>query len=75
MWRKFEGSCQPVRLEIYDLLGQTVRTLVAGSLVPGGHQVTWGGRDQQGHEVAVGVYCYRLQAGDFVQTRRLLLLR
>ena len=65
----------PVRLEIYDLLGQQVRTLVAGALVPGGHQVTWDGRDQQGHEVAAGVYCYRLQAGDFVQTRRLLLLR
>jgi photosystem II stability/assembly factor-like uncharacterized protein len=65
----------PVRLEIYDLLGQRVRTLVAGALAPGDHQALWDGRDQQGRQVAAGVYCYRLQAGDFSQSRRLLLLR
>ncbi len=65
----------PVRLEIIDLLGQRVRILVAAPLAPGNHTARWDGRDQRGHEVAAGVYCYRLQAGDFTQTRRLLLLR
>ncbi|MCC7264760.1 MAG: choice-of-anchor D domain-containing protein [Candidatus Latescibacteria bacterium] len=65
----------PVRLEILDLLGQRVRTVVAGTLAPGNHRAAWDGRDQQGREVAAGVYCYRLQVGDYTQTRRLLLLR
>lgn len=64
----------PVRLEVIDLLGQRVRTLVATPLSPGEHRAEWDGRDQQGRPVAAGVYCCRLQVGDLVQTRKLLLL-
>jgi len=64
-----------VRLEIYDALGQKVRTLVAESMPAGAHQVLWRGVDERGQQVSSGVYFYRLQAGDFTQLRSMLLLK
>jgi photosystem II stability/assembly factor-like uncharacterized protein len=58
-----------VRLSIYDLLGREVATLVNEVKAPGSYEVTW---DAGG--MASGVYLYRLNAGDFTQTKRLLLL-
>ena len=65
----------PVHLKIYDILGQQVRTLVNTTLEAGSHQVVWRGVDESGLQVSSGVYFYRLQAGDFSQMRRMLLLR
>jgi immune inhibitor A len=62
-------------LSIYNLLGQCVATLVHGPQEAGPHTLVWNGRDDQGRELASGVYFYRLQAGTQVQTRKLLLLR
>ena len=64
-----------VELQVFDLLGQTVRTLVAQELSAGGHQVVWNGLDESGARVGSGVYFYRLQAGSQVQMRRMLLLK
>ena len=64
-----------VRLEIYDVLGQQVRTLVQGNREPGFHRVVWDGRDEGGRAAAGGVYFYRLRAGEFTQVRKLLLLK
>ena len=65
-----------VRLEVFDLLGQRVRVLVAEALSAGEHQVLWDGRDELGARVSSGVYIYRLRAGgDFRQQRRMLLLK
>lgn len=64
-----------VRLEIYDLLGRRVKTLVNGEQVTGGYSVLWKSDNDAGDTVASGVYIYRLRAGDFVQSRKLLLLR
>jgi len=64
-----------VRLEIYNGLGQKVRTLVDGELSAGMHQIQWNGRDDRGDEVASGLYLYRVRVGDFLATRRLLLVR
>ena len=64
-----------VRLEIYDALGQKVRTLVEGAQSAGHHQVVWDGRDESGSLAAAGVYIYRLQAGTFSQTRKLLFVK
>jgi hypothetical protein len=60
----------PSILRIYDLLGREVATLVNDNLPPGSYEVTF---DATG--LASGVYLYRLQAGEFTQTKRLLLLR
>ena len=64
----------PVRLEIYNVLGQRVRTLVKEVQPAGFHRVTWDARDWQDAPVAVGVYLVRLKYPGGVQTRRLLYL-
>ena len=69
------SRAQVVDLRVFNLLGQTVRTLVAGSLSAGRHSVGWDGRDQSGAEMATGVYVYRLQTTEGHQSRNLLLLR
>ena len=65
-----------VRLSVYNVLGQMVRTLVDGQRPAGSYSVVWDGRDSTGREVASGIYLYRLQVkGQHVQTRRMVLLR
>ncbi len=63
------------RLEIYNTLGQKVRTLVNENLPPGQHRRTWNGRDDSGNPVGSGVYIYRLSAGDFRSGHKMILLR
>ena len=65
-----------VDLSVFDMAGQRVATLVTGVRKAGYHTVHWDGRDDQGRNLASGVYLYRLQAGEHkVETRKLLLLR
>jgi hypothetical protein len=64
-----------VRLEIYNILGQKVRTLVNAAQTAGRYSVEWDGRDQNGKPVASAVYVYRLEAGEFVAVRKLVLSR
>ncbi len=64
-----------VRLEIFNVLGQKIRAVIAGRKVAGHHHVKWDGRDETGREVASGVYIYRLKAQDQVFSRKMLLLR
>jgi hypothetical protein len=56
-------SVSPVRLEVFSLLGQKVKTLVSGEYGQGVHQVVWAGDDDSGRKVASGVYLYRLNVG------------
>jgi hypothetical protein len=63
-----------VQLEIYDVLGRKVRTLIQKDLPAGVHQAVWAGRDGRGRQVGSGVYFYRLKAGAYIQTRRMILL-
>lgn len=69
------GSSVRTTLKIYNILGQEVRTLVDEVKQPGYYTVTWNGRDHSGNEVASGAYFYRMKAGDFVATRKMLLLK
>jgi hypothetical protein len=64
-----------VRLEVFNLLGQRVKTLFEGEQVTGAYSVTWRGDSNVGTAVASGVYIYRIRAGEFVQSKKLLLLR
>ena len=64
-----------VRLEIYNVLGQPVRTLVDEVKNAGSYQVHWDARDQGGFSTAAGVYLAHLLYPGGVQTRRLLVLR
>ena len=63
-----------VRLEIYNILGQPVRTLVDEVQGAGNYQVSWDARDQLGAAVATGVYLTRLVHPGGVETRPLLFL-
>ena len=65
----------PVRLEVYNLLGQPVRTLVDQTQTAGAYRVTWDSRDRRGAAVAAGIYLTRLTCPDGVRTRRLILLK
>jgi hypothetical protein len=64
-----------VRLNVYNVKGELVATLVDGYMTEGRKGVGWEARDDEGRSVASGVYFYRLTAGDFVQTRKMVLLR
>lgn len=77
---RFEVPADPasngkIALAIYNNLGMVVRTLVSGSVQPGIHTVKWDGRNDRGDQMASGVYFLRLQAGSFVQTQKMLLVR
>jgi hypothetical protein len=64
-----------VRLEVYNVSGQRVRTLASNSFAAGVHAVTWDGRDENGGSVSSGVYFYKLQAGEFSEAKRMTLVR
>lgn len=69
------SSSEDVTLSIYNTLGQRVKTLVKTNLPAGEHFVIWDGTDESGQRAASGVYLYRLQAGEFVDSRKMMLLK
>ncbi|MFQ6092079.1 MAG: FlgD immunoglobulin-like domain containing protein, partial [bacterium] len=68
-------SAPHVILKIYNILGQEVRTLVDEVKEPGYYTVTWDGRNERGDEVPSGVYFYRMTAGDFTDTKRMVVMK
>ncbi len=68
-----EGS--EVRLEIYNVMGQLVNTLVSEAQAAGRYRMRWSGQDAFGRQVASGVYFYRLQTEGFKAVRKLMLLK
>jgi len=64
-----------VKLTIYNLVGQEVRTLVNNRQDAGYKTVVWDGLNNRDSRVASGIYIYRLQAGDFVQARKMILMK
>jgi flagellar hook assembly protein FlgD len=57
------------------MLGQRVLTLVDAKQTAGVHTVRWNGLDEAGRRVASGIYIYKIQAGDFVDNKKMLLLK
>jgi len=64
-----------VRLRIYNVAGQLVRTLVDGELETGGYAEDWNGLNDAGSKVASGVYFYRLESGEFESVKKVVLPR
>ena len=64
-----------VRLDVYNITGQKVTTLVDGPMQPGPHSVTWNGMSDSGEPVASGIYFYRIEAGNHSENRKMLLLK
>ncbi len=64
-----------VRVVIYNILGQTVKTLVNDTKRAGVYKAVWNGTNDHGIQVSSGTYFYRIEAGKFVQTKKLVLIR
>jgi hypothetical protein len=64
-----------VTITVFNILDQKVRTLVDEIKPPGTHEIVWDGTDQSGKPVSSGMYFYKLQAGDYVETRKMVLLK
>ena len=64
-----------VTMEIYNLLGQRVATLVNGIQEPGYHAILWNGTNMDGAAMSSGMYFYHIQAGDFRSVKKLILVK
>jgi hypothetical protein len=64
-----------VTLAIYNITGQRIATLIDHHLEAGSHSIIWNGRDETGRTVSSGIYFYRLKAGEFTETRKMVLLK
>lgn len=64
-----------VRIEVYNIAGQRVRTLVNSKLSPGYHQVNWNGANESGQKVAAGVYLIRMTAPGWSDIGKLTVIR
>ena len=63
-------------LEIYNILGQRVNTLIDGRMFQAGsHSIEWHSDNAHGNKVSSGIYFYRLNAGDKTATRKMMLLK
>ena len=77
----FQMSRERLRLHgtssrnIYNVLGQKVRSMVNQEESAGLYTVTWDGKSNSGQSVSTGIYLYRFQAGDYVETKKMLLLK
>ncbi len=88
LWQNFPNPFNPateiryqisasahVRLEIYNLLGQKIITIINKQQPAGSYATVWDGKNLYGEPAASGIYLYRLKAGDFCETKKMILLR
>ena len=67
-------KCQ-VSIEVFNILGQNVRTLVNETKAAGNYRTEWNGSDEAGKTVATGVYFYRLRSGDVTHTKKMVMIK
>ena len=64
-----------VKLSVYNVVGQKVKTLVNSSQTPGNHSVKWKGLNESGKRVSSGIYFYKLRSGSNVKMKKMILLK
>jgi hypothetical protein len=64
-----------VSIEVFNIRGQKVTTILSEERAAGDHHIIWRGTDEQGRSVGSGIYFYRMTTGDFTQTRRMVLMK
>ena len=69
------ATASVVRLSVYALTGQLVRTLVDGERPAGSYSVAWDGRDDAGRTIGSGIYLCRMETGEYSAVRKMLLVR
>jgi hypothetical protein len=68
-------KAEKVTLDIFNVKGQKVATLVNDELSAGSHSVLWKGTDADNHNVASGIYFYKLHAGTYTATKKMILMK
>jgi hypothetical protein len=64
-----------VTVTVYDMLGKEINRLISQKKLSGKHTIQWNGHDNDGITVSAGIYFYQLQTGEFVQTKKMLLMK
>ena len=62
-------------IRVFDMMGREIATLLDQNMTTGAHHVSWNGQDGSGREVGSGVYFYRLEAGSYTATAKMVLMR
>ena len=65
----------PVTIDVYNVKGQLVKSLVKGIQEPGNHTIVWNGTDNNGRSVSSGVYYYKMNAGKYSSTRKMIMMK
>ena len=68
-------NAEEISLKIFDLSGRLIKTLVEKAYIPGYYTTSWDGKDNNGKNVANGIYFYQLEAGNLKATNKLLRLK
>jgi len=68
-------SATPVTIEIYNTKGQKVRTLVSETKASGNYQIAWDGTDQNNRKVSSGIYFYKMYAGKYSASKKMILMK
>ena len=64
-----------VNIVIYDMLGKQVKTLVDQAQEVGYRKVVWDATNDYGKPVSAGIYLYRIQVGEYISTKKMVLLK
>ncbi len=64
-----------IELSIFNILGEKVKTLVSGEILPGSYNVNWNGTNDFNQQLTSGIYFYRLKTSNFIQTKKMILIR
>jgi flagellar hook assembly protein FlgD len=64
-----------VNIEVFNILGRKIRTLIDESKPAGEYRIRWDGNNSQGQAVSTGIYFYRCRAGSFVETKKMILMK
>jgi predicted CXXCH cytochrome family protein len=63
------------RLDVYNIIGEKIATLMDGDYKAGRFEVTWSGKDDLGYRVPTGIYFYKLEAGNYTQTKKMMFIK
>ena len=69
------SSMEFVTIEIFDLMGRKIKSLVNEKLNPGNYSSNWDATDNMNQPVSGGIYIYQMQAGDFKETKKIILIK
>ena len=69
------AEASEVKITIYNITGQNVRTLAQGQHEPGRYRIQWNATNDYGNPLSSGMYIYRIHAGDFVSVKKLILMK